>query len=231
MTTNAELGDIAYRITQNDCVGYSQPDRLTIYELSGPDDTSLMVNVDCSEMVCAVFTWAGSPIFTRDMWTGSLLYQAQRSGRCDDWAWTDDYEPAEGDILLADGHVGMIGHGLLCEAWIAEDGSIDGYRGDSGGEVRATDYWSHPFTTGYRWYRVIRFHGDDTYGDDIDMSENTEYLKAIYELFRSGKEGSHFAGDMNWYARASWQELCAIREAVKHAETQNARIIEILEKK
>lgn len=197
---NEVLGDIAYTITQNDCIGYSQPERLTIYRLSGPNDHSRNVNVDCSEMICAIFEWAGVYAFTRDVWTGNLLYQARRDGRFSDWAWDWDYEPVDGDILLKDGHVCMIGRGGICEAAIAEDGSIDGWAGDStGNEV----HWTPYSPRGGSWYRVIRYTGNiegvapaTPEIEDMDMSENTDLLREIRNSLRHGVAGQNPAGDL-----------------------------------
>lgn len=214
------LGSIAYAITQNDCIGYSQPERQTIYSLSGPSDTSHYVNVDCSEMICAIFEWYGDPVFTRDVWTGSLRQQAAESGKFDIWEWDEDYVPTDGDILLTDGHVCMIGMGLICEAWIAEDGSIDGYAGDStGNEVHAWNYWGHPYTQTGKWVWVIRYRNGDNYnyenGDELEMASSNELLEEIASLLRSGKEGEHYAGDINWYLKAIWEEAKATHALVE----------------
>lgn len=213
------LGSIAYAITQNDCIGYSQPERESIYALSGPSDTSRYVNVDCSEMICAIFEWYGAPIFTRDVWTGSLRQQAAESGQFDIWEWDEDYVPVDGDILLADGHVCMIGNGLICEAWIAEDGSIDGYAGDStGNEVHAWNYWSHPYVYSGKWIWVLRYRGGGSTEydeDDLEMASSNEFLREIRDLLRSGEEGDHYAGDVNWYLKAIWEETKATHALVE----------------
>ena len=237
--SNSVLGDIAYSITQNDCIGYSQPDRETIYELSGPNDYSHNVNVDCSEMICAIFEWAGINAFTRDVWTGSLLYQARQDGRFEDWAWDWDYEPVDGDILLADGHVCMIGRGGICEAAIAEDGSIDGYRGDStGGEVRWVPYSAR----GGVWYRVIRYTGNingvapaTPEIEDMDMSENTDLLREIRDNLRRGQAGRNFAGDLYLLIAdtrnasiATQKMVDYISKQIKFLGNQNAEIIKTL---
>lgn len=46
------------------------------------------------------------------------------------------------------------------------------------------------------------------------MSEGVDLLREIRDLFRSGKAGDHFAGDMNWYAKATYEEVKSIHASV-----------------
>jgi GH25 family lysozyme M1 (1,4-beta-N-acetylmuramidase) len=87
--------------------------------------------------------------------------------------WSDsDLTPAGGfrvgDVILSAANEGGVGHvviavedggdPLVSEAWIAEDGSIDGYLGDqTGGETRTVRYSSHPHTQAGRWTSCHRF--------------------------------------------------------------------------
>ena len=46
------------------------------------------------------------------------------------------------------------------------------------------------------------------------MAEGVDLLREIRDLFRSGQAGDHFAGDMNWYAKATYEETKAVHAAV-----------------
>ena len=46
------------------------------------------------------------------------------------------------------------------------------------------------------------------------MAEGVDLLREIRDLCRSGQAGDHFAGDMNWYAKATYEEARAIHASV-----------------
>lgn len=63
------------------------------------------------------------------------------------------------------------------------------------------------------WYDYGRPAGGA--GEEFwDMSEGVDLLREIRDLFRSGKAGDHFAGDMNWYAKATYEEVKSIHASV-----------------
>ena len=107
-----------------------------------------------------------------DLWTGNLRGGLEARG-FDEVSWNDaDLRPAggfqDGDIILSAANEGGVGHvvvvtdaanDLVSEAWIAEDGSIDGYAGDTTGqETRTVAYASHPHTQAGRWTSCHRFN-------------------------------------------------------------------------
>nr|DAW74058.1 MAG TPA: hypothetical protein [Caudoviricetes sp.] len=87
--------------------------------------------------------------------------------------WNDsDLTPSGGfqvgDIVLSAANEGGVGHVIVIvenghdplesEAWIAEDGSIDGYAGDATGqETRTARYSTHPHTLRGAWTSCHRF--------------------------------------------------------------------------
>lgn len=63
------------------------------------------------------------------------------------------------------------------------------------------------------WYDYGRPAGGA--GEEFwNMSEGVDLLREIRDLFRSGKAGDHFAGDMNWYAKATYEEVKSIHASV-----------------
>ena len=163
-------------------VGYSQPDRWTFYDQSDWDGWLIQspANADCSALVAGCYNLAahhewGEPFtvgyFPRSTWTGSMRDEcAQRNFAdiSDQWIGNEPDGGFEiGDIVLSEeasggrGHVAMVtglGPTTLSEAWIAEDGSIDGYLGDqTGGETRTVAYSSHPHTRKGAWTSCHRF--------------------------------------------------------------------------
>ena len=65
-------GDIARAVADNDAIGYSQYERLTVWEDSPWGGTPR--NVDCSELVSYCFDYCGVPAFPQSTWTGSVVY-------------------------------------------------------------------------------------------------------------------------------------------------------------
>lgn len=164
-------------------VGYSQPDRLDVYAAS--DEIGRLTrdtNADCGTLVMGAINYGlhktyprlvwGHPVLfdLDDYWTGNLRGGLEARGYRE-VAWDDaDLYPSGGfqvgDVILSAGNEGGVGHvamvvadgPLLAEAWIAEDGSTSGVRGDSTGqETRVVSYGDHPDTTAGAWTSCHRF--------------------------------------------------------------------------
>lgn len=165
-------------------IGYSQPDRRTWY--TNADEAGYVTtpqNADCSSLVCGALSYGlhsayGVPwghqalLEINDFWTGNMRGGLEARG-FPEVAWADaDLTPAGGfrvgDVILSAANEGGTGHTvmvvedgydpLVSEAWLAEDGSIDGYAGDStGGETRTVRYSGHPITAAGRWTSCHRF--------------------------------------------------------------------------
>ena len=166
-------------------VGYSQPDRLNVYRDS--DDAGHLTrdtNADCGTLVMGAINyglhqtypklvWAHPVLFDLDdYWTGNLRGGLEARGyREVPWNDSDLYPQGGfqvGDVILSAGNEGGVGHVcmvtdtsaeiLVSEAWIAEDGSIDGYAGDTtGGETRTVAYATHLDTARGAWTSCHRF--------------------------------------------------------------------------
>ena len=165
-------------------VGYSQPERRSWY--ASADEQGYVTtpqNADCSSLVCGSICFGlhvaygvpwGHPALPEidGLWTGNMRQGLEARG-FPEVTWPDsDLTPAggfrTGDVILSAANEGGTGHvviavedggdPLISEAWIAEDGSIDGYAGDStGGETRTVRYSSHPITAAGRWTSCHRF--------------------------------------------------------------------------
>lgn len=198
MSLQSDASQIAWDITQNPCVGYSQPERLTIWNLPSPTSQAVNVNVDCSELVVYCFNNAGLPDpLPKSMWTGNeVACMTERGFTAEEWYPGMPVE--DGDVLRSDGHTAIVCNGWICEAWISEFGDIDGYAGDqTGGEVRcACSYLNHPLTIGAQWTHRIRYDGSYYAEDDLDMSENTDLLREIRDRLVevSDQTGAGIAG-------------------------------------
>ena len=166
-------------------VGYSQPDRLNVYRDS--DDAGHLTrdtNADCGTLVMGAINYGlhqtypklvwGHPVLfdLDDYWTGNLRGGLEARGfREVPWNDADLYPQGGfqvGDVILSAGNEGGVGHVcmvtdtsaeiLVSEAWIAEDGSIDGYAGDTtGGETRTVAYATHLDTARGAWTSCHRF--------------------------------------------------------------------------
>lgn len=168
-------------------VGYSQPDREQIRDFMHVDTPRLTrnVNADCSSLVAAACNLGlaaaypalratGHPVLLpASSWTGSQRGDLEARG----WReapWSDDASTPvggfrRGDVILSAANEGGAGHVVivvdddptnpaLAEAWIAEDGSDDGYAGDqTGGETRLESYTEHLYTTRAAWTSCHRF--------------------------------------------------------------------------
>lgn len=145
-------------------------------------------NADCGTIVMGAINYGlhvvyglpwGHPILFRldDYWTGNLRSGLESRGFVE-VPWNDvDLYPSgglqKGDVILSSGSEGGVGHVCMVtdpdprcpgdvpavsEAWIAEDGSIDGYVGDTTGyETRVVAYNTHPDTSRGAWTGAFRF--------------------------------------------------------------------------
>jgi len=175
---------IARRICDQENVGYSQPDRRTWYaNADWEGHVSSPQNADCSSLVCGAICYGIHDTYgvpwghaalpeINDHWTGNMRQGLEARG-FNEVPWNDaDLTPAGGfrvgDVILSAANEGGRGHvviavedgpdPLVSEAWIAEDGSIDGYLGDSTGqETRTVRYSSHPHTQAGAWTSCHRF--------------------------------------------------------------------------
>lgn len=185
MTVGTVTAQIARRICDQENVGYSQPDRRTWYANADANGhVTTPQNADCSSLVAGSISYGlhhtykvpwGHPalIEINDVWTGNLRPGMESHG-FDEVRWADENLTPDGgfrtgDIILSAANEGGVGHTvvvvedgsdpLVSEAWIAEDGSIDGYLGDqTGQETRTVRYSSHPHTRSGRWTSCHRFN-------------------------------------------------------------------------
>lgn len=184
MTVQTVAARIARRICDQENVGYSQPERRSWYaNADWAGHVSSPQNADCSSLVCGAICYGihdtygvpwGHPALPEinDHWTGNMRPGLEARG-FNEVPWADsDLTPAGGfrvgDVILSAANEGGRGHVVLAvedggdppvsEAWIAEDGSIDGYAGDTTGqETRTVRYSSHPHTQSGAWTSCHRF--------------------------------------------------------------------------
>lgn len=184
MTVQSVAATIARRICEQENVGYSQPERRSWYaNADWAGRVSSPQNADCSSLVCGAICYGlhdtyGVPwghqalLEINDHWTGNMRGGMELRG-FSEVPWNDaDLTPAGGfrvgDVILSAANEGGVGHvviavedggdPLVSEAWIAEDGSIDGYAGDTTGqETRTVRYSTHPHTRAGRWTSCHRF--------------------------------------------------------------------------
>ncbi len=184
MTVQSVAARIARRICDQENVGYSQPDRRTWYaNADWEGHVSSPQNADCSSLVCGSVCYGLHDAYgvpwghaalpeINDHWTGNMRPGLEARG-FNEVQWNDsDLTPQGGfrvgDVILSAANEGGRGHvviavedgsdPLVSEAWIAEDGSIDGYLGDSTGqETRTVRYSSHPHTQSGAWTSCHRF--------------------------------------------------------------------------
>lgn len=184
MTVQSVAAAIARRICDSENVGYSQPERRSWYaNADWAGRVSSPQNADCSSLVCGAICYGlhdtyGVPwghqalLEINDHWTGNMRGGMELRG-FSEVPWNDsDLTPAGGfrvgDVILSAANEGGVGHvviavedggdPLVSEAWIAEDGSIDGYAGDTTGqETRTARYSTHPHTRNGAWTSCHRF--------------------------------------------------------------------------
>lgn len=184
MTVQSVTAEIARRICDSENVGYSQPERRSWYAAADAHGrVSSPQNADCSSLACGAISygiyhtykvpWGHAALLEiNDYWTGNMRAGMESHG-FNEVPWNDsDLTPSGGfqvgDIILSAANEGGVGHvviaveggsdPLVSEAWIAEDGSIDGYAGDTTGqETRTVRYSSHPHTQRGAWTSCHRF--------------------------------------------------------------------------
>ena len=184
MTVQSVAAATARRICDSENVGYSQPERRSWYaNADWAGHVSSPQNADCSSLVCGAICYGlhdtyGVPwghqalLEINDHWTGNMRGGMELRG-FSEVPWNDaDLTPAGGfrvgDVILSAANEGGVGHvvivvedggdPLVSEAWIAEDGSIDGYAGDTTGqETRTVRYSTHPHTRNGAWTSCHRF--------------------------------------------------------------------------
>lgn len=185
MSAGSVTARIARRICDQEDVGYSQPDRRTWYaNANWEGHCSSPQNADCSSLAAGAVCYGLHDTYgvpwghaalpeINDHWTGNLRPGLEARG-FDEVPWADENLTPDGgfqagDIVLSAANEGGVGHVIIIvedgydplesEAWIAEDGSIDGYLGDqAGGETRTARYSSHPHTQAGRWTSCHRFN-------------------------------------------------------------------------
>lgn len=168
-------------------VGYSQPDRLNVYRDSDEAGWLVRdTNADCGTLVMGAINyglhatypklvWGHPVLFDLDAyWTGNLRGGLEARGFVEvPWNDADLYPQGGfrvGDVVLSAANEGGAGHVCMVtgaapgeeiqvsEAWIAEDGSIDGYAGDTTGEeTRTVAYATHLDTARGVWTSCHRF--------------------------------------------------------------------------
>lgn len=231
-------------------VGYSQPDRWTFYDRSDWDGWLINppANADCSALVAGCYNLAahhewGEPFtagyFPRSTWTGSLREECLQRNFADiSDSWTGN-EPDGGfeigDIVLKEdpsgesGHVAMVtalNPTILSEAWIAEDGSTDGYMGDqTNKEVRSVLYDEHMYTQSASWTHCLRRR--DNHGSSApshaESSSGTSIQQAVLRAadatgcpwwaalgclkVETGEEGANIYGHDAGGACSGWGEV------------------------
>lgn len=185
MTVGSVTAEIARRICDVEPVGYSQPDRRTWYAAADAHGhVSSPQNADCSSLAAGSVCYGlhhtyGVPwghaalLEINDYWTGNMRTGLEARGfeevNWPDEAMTPDGGFRVGDIVLSAANEGGVGHVIVIvedgydplesEAWIAEDGSIDGYAGDTTGqETRTARYSTHPHTQRGAWTSCHRFN-------------------------------------------------------------------------
>ena len=203
MSVASVAARIARRICDVEDVGYSQPDRRTWYSVADWEGhVKSPQNADCSSLVCGAINYGlhddlGVPwghkalLEIDDFWTGNMRGGLEARGFQEvPWEDTSLYPDGgfqTGDVVLSvaseggQGHVIIItdaANDLLSEAWIAEDGSIDGYLGDqTGGETRTVPYSTHPYTSSGAWTSCHRFNSDRFLAQWPEFATTTPTLK------------------------------------------------------
>ena len=185
MTVGTVTARIARRICDQEDVGYSQPDRRTWYaNADWEGHCSSPQNADCSSLAAGAVCYGLHDTYgvpwghaalpeINDHWTGNLRAGLEARG-FDEVSWADENLTPDGgfkagDIVLSAANEGGVGHVIVIvedgydplesEAWIAEDGSIDGYLGDqTGQETRTARYSTHPYTQRGAWTSCHRFN-------------------------------------------------------------------------
>ena len=184
MSVGSITAEIARRICDEQNVGYSQPERRSWYAAADAHGrVSSPQNADCSSLACGSVCYGLHHTYgvpwghaalpeINDFWTGNMRQGLEARG-FNEVSWADESLTPDGgfqvgDIILSAANEGGVGHvvvvvesgsdPLVSEAWIAEDGSIDGYAGDTTGqETRTVRYSTHPHTQRGAWTSCHRF--------------------------------------------------------------------------
>lgn len=82
------------------------------------------------------------------------------------FAYTGPSQLRTGDTLWRDGHTAVVYDGYVCEAYISENGTIYGERGDTANETRVTPIDQYPL---WKMTHIIRF--PDTGGANSEEAE------------------------------------------------------------
>ena len=151
-------------------VGYSQPNRWTIFNLTEMIPGAV-AEADCSSLALWAALRAGLP-------TGDASYTGDMRGELAAAGWSvipyamtggdaDNLYP--GDLLLSEAASGGVGHvavnlddGTVAEAWIDGQGDVMGSAGgdgpgdDTGAETRTIGFYAHPYTARGLWTHVLR---------------------------------------------------------------------------
>lgn len=175
-------------------IGYSQPNRRTIFNLTEMIPGAV-AEADCSSLVLWAALRAGLP--TGDAsYTGDMRHALEAVG----WAVipyamtggdADTLYP--GDLLLSEAASGGVGHvavnlgdGTVAEAWIDAQGDIMGSAGgdgpgdDTGAETRTIGFYAHPYTVRGLWTHVLR---PPALGADDQAAEPTPTTKGLQTMF------------------------------------------------
>ena len=195
MTLRSEaLCDWARYATTSANIGYSQPNRRTIFTLTTMTPGAV-AEADCSSLALWAALRAGLPI-------GGATYTGDMRGELAAAGWAvipyaatggdaDNLYP--GDLLLSEDASGGVGHvavnlgdGTVAEAWIDGRGDImgsadgDGPGDDTGGETRVIGFYAHPYTARGLWTHVLR---PPALGADDQGAEPTPTTKGLQTMF------------------------------------------------
>ena len=172
-------------------IGYSQPNRRTIFNLTEMIPGAV-AEADCSSLALWAALRAGLP--TGDAsYTGDMRHALEAVG----WAAipyaatggdADNLYP--GDLLLSEATSGGVGHvavnlgdGTVAEAWIDGQGDIMGSAGgdgpgdDTGGETRVVDFYAHPYTARGLWTHVLRPPAETVDGTNAAATPETPSIE------------------------------------------------------
>lgn len=108
----AAIVKTAEEICSNNNIGYSQEDRLSLWEqwkkAGSPAKIEKKCNCDCSSFVAVCCLAAGITV-SPDIWTGNEKEALTGTGRFVALKFKDNY-PYEGDVLLRTGHTAVVVH-------------------------------------------------------------------------------------------------------------------------
>lgn len=192
MTLRSEaLCDWARYATTSANIGYSQPNRRTIFTLTTMTPGAV-AEADCSSLALWAALRAGLP-------TGDASYTGDMREALEAVGWAvipyaatggdaDNLYP--GDLLLSEAASGGVGHvavnlgdGTVAEAWIDGQGDIMGSAGgdgpgdDTGGETRVVPFYAHPYTARGLWTHVLRPPAETVDGTNAAATPETPSIE------------------------------------------------------